>query len=98
MASVILWGMWGAVVLASLAPRPLGLTLLRITAPLAVVLALVAAPATDPVRAGLALANTAVAAWLAFTPSVGYRFVNGAAYGDERRYPLRVPPARARWG
>jgi hypothetical protein len=24
---------------------------------------------------------------------VGYRFVNGAAYGEERRYPLRIPPA-----
>jgi hypothetical protein len=91
-ASVILWGAWAAVLLASLAPRPLGLTLLRVTAPLAVVLALVAAPATDPLKAMLAVAGTAVAAWTAFTPSVGYRFVNGAAYGEERRYPLRVPP------
>ncbi|MGH9010637.1 MAG: hypothetical protein ACRDYF_12435, partial [Acidimicrobiia bacterium] len=25
--------------------------------------------------------------------AVGYRFVNGAAYGEERRFPLRAPPA-----
>ncbi|MGH9001395.1 MAG: hypothetical protein ACRDY7_18625, partial [Acidimicrobiia bacterium] len=24
--------------------------------------------------------------------ATGFRFVNGAAYGDERRFPLRVPP------
>jgi hypothetical protein len=41
----------------------------------------------------VALAGTALAAGLAFTPAVGYRFINGAAYGEERRYPLRVPPA-----
>ena len=71
----------------------LGLTALRVTAPLAVILALVAAPATSAPKALLAVTGTAVAAWLAFTPAVGYRFVNGAAYGEERRYPLRVPPA-----
>ncbi|HEV7864583.1 MAG TPA: hypothetical protein VGR20_17885, partial [Acidimicrobiia bacterium] len=88
-----LWVSWGAVLLASIAPRPLGLTALRVAAPVAVVLALVAAPAADPLKALLAVAGTAVAAWLAFTPAAGYRFVNGAAYGEERRYPLRVPPA-----
>ena len=92
-ASVILWAVWGAVLLASFAPRPLGLTVLRVAAPLSVVLALTAAPATSPAKALLAVAGTAVAAGLAFTPAVGYRFVNGAAYGEERRYPLRVPPA-----
>jgi len=92
-ASIVLWLAWGAVLLASFAPRPLGLTALRVTAPLAVILALVAAPATSAPKALLAVAGTAVAAWLAFTPAVGYRFVNGAAYGEERRYPLRVPPA-----
>ncbi|HEV7863853.1 MAG TPA: hypothetical protein VGR20_14170, partial [Acidimicrobiia bacterium] len=81
MASVILWVSWGAVLLASIAPRPLGLTALRVAAPVAVVLALVAAPAADPLKALLAVAATAIAAWLAFTPAAGYRFVNGAAYG-----------------
>ena len=93
LASLILWAVWGAVLLASFAPRPVGLTALRVTAPVAVVLALVAAPAAGAGKGLLAVAGTAVAAGLAFTPAVGYRFVNGAAYGEERRYPLRVPPA-----
>ena len=91
-ASVILWALWGAVLLASLAPRPLGLTVLRLAAPVAVVLAVAAVPPAGPVKGLLAVAGTAVAAGLAFTPAVGYRFVNGAAYGEERRFPLRVPP------
>jgi hypothetical protein len=92
-ASLLLWAAWGAVLLASFAPRPLGLTVLRATAPAALVLAVASAPETTPGRAVLAVAGTAVAAGLAFTPAVGYRFVNGAAYGEERRFPLRVPPA-----
>ena len=62
-------------------------------APVAVVLAVAAAPAAGPVKGLLAIAATALAAGLTFTPAVGYRFVNGAAYGEERRFPLRVPPA-----
>ena len=92
-ASVGLWAAWGGVLLASFAPRPIGLTVLRVAAPVAVVLALTATPTAGPLKGLLAVAGTAVAAGLAFTPAVGYRFVNGAAYGDERRYPLRVPPA-----
>ena len=92
-ASVLLWAAWGAALVASFAPRPLGLTVLRVTVAAAVLLALAAAPATTVGRALLAVAGTALAAGLAFTPEVGYRFVNGAAYGEERRFPLRVPPA-----
>jgi hypothetical protein len=89
----MLWAAWGAVLLASFAPRPIGLTVLRVAAPVAVVLALASAPSAGPLKGLLAVAGTAAAAGLAFTPAVGYRFVNGAAYGEERRYPLRVPPA-----
>lgn len=60
---------------------------------MAVVLAIAAAPASDGPRAILAVAGAALACSAAFTPAVGFRFVNGAAYGEERRYPLRVPPA-----
>ena len=89
----MLWLLWAAGLLASFAPRPLGLTVLRVVAPVAVVLAIAAAPTAGPLNGLLAVAGTAVAAGLAFTPAVGYRFVNGAAYGEERRFPLRVPPA-----
>ena len=91
-ASIILWAVWGTVLLASFAPRPAGLTVLRVAAPVVVGLALASAPAAGAAKGLLALAGSAVAAGLAFTPAVGYRFVNGAAYGEERRYPLRVPP------
>jgi hypothetical protein len=92
-ASLLLWAAWGAALLASFAPRPLGLTVLRAVAAAAVVLAVAALPAAGAGRGALAVAATVLAAAVAFTPAVGYRFVNGAAYGDERRYPLRVPPA-----
>jgi hypothetical protein len=92
-ASLLLWAAWAAVLLASFAPRPFGLTVLRVVAPVAFLLAVGALPAAGAGKGVLAVAGTAAAAWLAFTPAVGYRFVNGAAYGEEKRYPLRVPPA-----
>ena len=91
--SIILWLLWGAGLLASFAPRPLGLTVVRVVSPVAVVLALAATPSAGLLKGLLAVAGAAVAAGLTFTPAVGYRFVNGAAYGEERRFPLRVPPA-----
>jgi hypothetical protein len=48
-------------------------------------------------------ANAVVATALAFAPAVASVFVNGPAYGDERRYPLRPPgwvllgPAALAW-
>jgi hypothetical protein len=91
-ASVVLWAAWAAILVASLAPRPLGLTALWTAAPVTVVLAVAAAPAAGAAKGLLAVAASAVAAGLAFTPAVSHRFVNGAAYGEERRYLLRVPP------
>ena len=93
LASVLLWAAWGGVLLAILVPRPLGLTALRVAAALAVVLAVAALPSTGALAGVAALAGTGIAAVLALAPPVGYRFVNGAAYGDERRFPLRLPPA-----
>jgi hypothetical protein len=91
-ASVVLWAAWAAILVASLAPRPLGLSALWAAAPVAVVLAVAAAPSAGVAKGLLAVAASAFAAGLAFTPAVSYRFVNGAAYGEERRYLLRVPP------
>ncbi|HYH49639.1 MAG TPA: hypothetical protein VEG38_08830 [Acidimicrobiia bacterium] len=67
--------------------------MLRVVAAAAAVMAVAAVPAAGAGQGLLAVGGTAVAAALAFAPAVGYRFVNGAAYGEERRYPLRVPPA-----
>ena len=83
-ASVGLWVAWAVVVLAVLVPRPIGLTALRVLAPAG----LVAAVATG---SPLAAASAAVAVALAFAAGTGFLFVNGAAYGDERRHLLRPP-------
>lgn len=93
MASIILWAAWGGVLLATLVPRPLGLTALRAAAPLGVVLAVLAAGAQPGVASLAAVAATAAVTVLAFMPATASRFVNSTAYGDERRFPLRLPPA-----
>jgi hypothetical protein len=64
-----------------------------VAAPLAFALALAAAPSVGPAAGLAAVAGTAAVAAAALAPSVGFHFVNGAAYGDERRFPLRVPTA-----
>ncbi|MDQ3146401.1 MAG: hypothetical protein M3R01_05635, partial [Actinomycetota bacterium] len=46
-ASVLLWGVWAAVLLSTLLPRPAGLTLLRTAAPAAVVAVVGGATAGD---------------------------------------------------
>jgi hypothetical protein len=89
--AVVAWAAWAAVVLALLVPRPLGLTVVRIVSPAAAVGAVWAAQDT---RGGAVLAAlAAVPAVVALLPEIGEWLVNGAAYGYERRYPLRAPGA-----
>lgn len=92
-ASVGLWAVWGIVLCASLVLHPVSLTALRVAAPGAVVAAGWAA-AEGPAGAGFAaLAATALAGAAAFLPETAIAYVNGPAYPNERRYPLRVPGA-----
>jgi hypothetical protein len=90
---LLLWGAWAAVLLATLVPRPLSLTAVRSGSALALLVGAAALPAAGAGKGIAAVAATAVAAACAFAPTVGEHFVNGLAYGDERRFPLRVPPA-----
>lgn len=86
---------WFAALVALVVPRPFGLTVLRIAAPVApgtAVWAVLAGAGGVPVRA-LALAAGAVAFALAVGAPVATWCVEGSAYGDERRFPLRTPPA-----
>jgi hypothetical protein len=88
-----LWVIWAVVLVGALIPRTATLTLLRIVAPAAVVAAgwaALAAPDPDWLD-GLALASTALAVVVAFAPAIGERYVNGSAYGPEKRFPLRAP-------
>lgn len=90
-ASLVLWAVWAVVVVATMAPHPLGLTALRSAAPAALVAAV--AVAADGHGSPLSLVGPGLALALAFLPETGVLFVNGPAYPDERRLPLRVPGA-----
>jgi hypothetical protein len=94
-AFVILWAAWGAGLVALLAPRPLGLTVVRTVAPAFAVVAIAAAIADDAstLSALGAVLTTVAAAVLVADPAVAVASANGVAYGEERRFPLRTPPA-----
>lgn len=89
LASIGLWVGWAAVVVATLVPRPIGLTALRVVAP-ATLVALVAAAAGGHTSVP-GLVDAALVCVLAAMPEVATAFVNGAAYPNERRFPLRAP-------
>ena len=89
-----LWGGWAAVLVATLVPSTVSLTVLRIAAPAAVA-ASVAALAVTGASAAAAVGTAAclVAALAALAPETSEAFVDGSSYGDERRLPVRVPVA-----
>jgi hypothetical protein len=88
-ASVALWIVWAALLVATLVPHPVSLSAARIGAAAVPVVALTAAP--DDAASIVAVVHALVVVGLAFAPAVGRVNVNGPAYGDERRFPLRVP-------
>jgi hypothetical protein len=97
-ASLGLWGGWLAGLLATLLPRTVTLTVLRLLASGAVVAvgwaAIDAGTGADPTAVGwrvAGLVNVLVAVVVAFAPETGRLFVDGSSYGDEQRFPLRVP-------
>jgi len=89
----LLWAVYAVGLVATLAPRPWGLTVIRTGACIALALALVATPHTSTLHAVLALVIATVLAVVASFRRTGHTFVNGAAYGDEMRFALRMPPA-----
>jgi hypothetical protein len=94
-AEVLLWAAWAIGLLATLAPRPTTVTALRVVAPALVVAAIVAAIGGAPSVAESigAVATTLVASVLASGHDVSIASANATSYGDELRFPLRVPPA-----
>jgi hypothetical protein len=93
-ATALLWLLWAVVLSALLVPRPTASTIARLGTPLAVVAVLLAAVSGDasPVSWVLALAVTAGACALAVRGEFARLCAQGAAYGDEERFPLKVPP------
>lgn len=90
-ATALLWCAWAAGLVALLAPRPWGLTLLRVVAPTAIALTVIAIPSTTALSATLAITSTVVAAAFALSAPVAQAAGNALAYGDETRFPLRIP-------
>ncbi len=92
--SGLAWLTWAGVLVAVVLPTTVSLTALRIATPAALGVANWAATADDPgATDALAVAGAALALVAAFSPLTGDAFVDGSAYGHERRFVLRVPPA-----
>lgn len=92
-AEILVWVGWGAGLLATVAPRPIGLTALRTLAPAFAGVAIAVAASGDAsteAAVGAVLATLA-AAVLVVHPDVGAAAANGVAYGDEERFPLATP-------
>lgn len=84
-ASALLWAGWAVVAIATAAPLPVGLTVLRV----GTAVALGVCAATGSATAVLAVAALA----LSLRPEIAEWYVNGPAYPNERRFPLAVPAA-----
>lgn len=91
---VAAWGTWAVGLIATLVLSVPSLTAVRLLAPLTVAAAMVSALTGAGVApTALAVVGAGVVAVLSFTAEVGEAFVQGSAYGDERRFPVRVPAA-----
>jgi hypothetical protein len=88
-AAVLLWAGWATTLVATLVPHPISLTAVRVAAPVA--LAVAAWAAVDGSVSALGLLGGLVVVALAFLADIGEVFVNGPAYPNERRFPLRPP-------
>ncbi len=92
--AALAWATWAGVLVAVLVPRTVSLTALRVAAPAVLGSAIWAASAAGATLASVsALVAGSLTVMAAFSPFTGQCFVNGSAYGDEYRLPLRVPAA-----
>ncbi len=93
-ATVGLWTGWAIGLVALLVPHTTSLTFVRIVAPASLAAAMWAVTADSELATELlAVVVTGAISVIVMTAPIGAAFVNGTAYGDERRLPLR-PPGR----
>ncbi len=91
---VLFWFLWAIGFVVSLVPLPSTLTAMRIIIPMAPLAALSATAVESPGPAGWGgLTAATLAAVICMGAAVGDWFVNGASYGDERRFALKAPVA-----
>jgi len=93
-STVGIWLLWSIALLCTLVPSSSALTAIRLALPTIFVIVSAVAVATG-ISSGVAaaLAISLLASLLIFSGDIGDSFVQLAAYGDERRYLLRCPPA-----
>ena len=90
--SVSAWVLWGLGLLATLVPRPVTLTTIRIGGPAAAALSVwTATTVDDTALVAVALGGAFVLGVLSHWPAVADTCVDGASYGDEKRFLLRAP-------
>jgi hypothetical protein len=90
--SVGAWLAWFVALLVALVPTTSTLTVVRMVVPGSVLVALACGPAGASVATSVvALAGSLVVTLLVLGGEVGQAFVQGSAYGDETRLPLRPP-------
>ncbi|HEY2300267.1 MAG TPA: hypothetical protein VGH66_00160 [Acidimicrobiales bacterium] len=92
-AAILAWAVWSVVLVSTLVPLPVGLTALRVISPAVAAVAIGAALTNRPsaTEATLAVLSALAALVVAMAPATGVLYVNGPAYPNERRYPLRIP-------
>lgn len=94
LATTGLWVLWAATLTATLVPRDVTLTVVRVTVPAAVAAAgWAAASGASTGVAFLALVTTLAVAVVMLLPATSEVFVDGSSYGPERRMALRPPTA-----
>jgi hypothetical protein len=91
LAASFLWVVWALGLFTLFAPRPWGLTLLRVVAPCGFACVALSSTSTSPASAALALASSGVATILALSAPTALAAANAHAYGDEQRFPLHIP-------
>jgi hypothetical protein len=93
-ATVGSWAAWGAVALALAVASVRSLTVTRVGAPLAVVVAIATAlNGADATAVVLLVVPALVTVAAVAAAEFGRQFVQASAYGDEERFPLRMPVA-----
>ncbi len=92
--SVLAWVGWTIVLLALLVPRPASLTIARVALPIAFGAAVAAALSgrSSALAAAAAIGLCGVALAVGTRGEFARACAQGAAYGDEERFPLKVPP------
>jgi len=93
-STVGIWLLWSIALLCTLVPSSSALTAIRLALPtIFVIVAAVAITSDMTSGVAAALAISLLSSLFIFSGDIGNSFVQLAAYGDERRFLLRCPPA-----